>query len=803
MPKTLISKLNFTAGELSPLLDGRADLSKYHNGAKTMGNFLVLPHGGITRRPGSRHIDSTKTGTKTTRLVPFIFSTIQAYILEFGDQYIRFFKDKGQIQVSTAEEVANGTFDSDIASWTDASASGTITWSGSDQAMNLLNETTGRQTISGLSAATVYNIVVNTGSSGLLNIRVGSTLGGSDLLSTQIGAPGSTQLVTTFNTGAFTEVFLEVNHTGTGAAIADNISIIAQAADFEISSPYLEADLFDLQFTQSADTMYIVHPLYAPRKLTRTDHNAWTLTVVAFKGGDWVERDVDAVTMAPAETTGNGITLTASAASFVAGDVNKAIEIIRGTTTGLAIITAFTSTTVVTIDILTDFGDTTASKFWRLTKLFAAVAGEYPGAVSFHENRLFFGGSLDEPQAIWGSRSGDYENMVQGINDADSVKYVIATDQVNVIKWFSPGEVLLVGTAGGEFAVSASSLGEAITPTNIKIARQSGYGSDSVLPIQVANATIFVQRTGRKLREIAYNFQANKHISTDLMLLSEHLTDANNSIVQIGFQLEPYGIIWCIRTDGTLLALTFNPQQEVIAWHRHVLGGVSDAAGTKAKVESVAIIPSSVGGTDEVWLSVKRYINSTTVRHVELLEEVNIHTLTVEDSAFMDNGLHYVGPAVSTITGLDHLEGEVVDILADGATHAQKTVSSGQITLDVSATHVHVGLHKIALAETMRVESPEGGVEGSNQGEIKRIVKTGFRLYRSTGIDFGPTTDNLETMPDINIGDLMDNPTPLFTGDKIMNIDGGYESESRIVIQQSRPLPATILGLFIHQRSDD
>jgi hypothetical protein len=438
MPRTTLALTSFVSGEFSAKLDGRTDFAKYQTSCKTLENFLIHPQGAATRRVGTQFISEIKDSTKKTRLIPFEFSTTQTYILEFGNQYIRFYKDKGQI-------------------------------------------------LSGGSA-------------------------------------------------------------------------------YEISSPYLEAELFDIKFAQSADVMYLVHPNHETSKLSRTGHTSWSLDEVEFTDGPYLAVNTTSTTMSPSATTGSGITITASANTFVSTDVGRLINF----SNGYAKITAFSSATSVTADVKDDFDTTSANTDWKLGA-FSDTTG-HPSCVSFFEQRLVFAGTSSEPQTLYFSKSGDYENMTAGTNADDAMVYTIASNQVNVIRFLKTQRTLIVGTVGGEFTVSADGTDAAVTPTNITIKRQSSYGSANVDAIPAGNATLFLQRAKRKIRELSYNFDVDGYQAADLTILNDVVT--KTGINEMSYQQSPDSILWCVRDDGVLAGLTYLRGEEVIAWHRHILGGV-------------------------------------------------------------------------------------------------------------------------------------------------------------------------------------------------------------------------------------
>ena len=667
MGRVAVQLTNFTGGELSPRLDGRNDLNKYNSGCKTLENMIIYPHGSAARRSGTQFVAEVKDSTKKTRLIAFEFSTVQTYILEFGDQYIRFYKDNGQI-------------------------------------------------LSGGSA-------------------------------------------------------------------------------YEIASPFLEAELFDIKFAQSADTMYICHPNHHPRKLTRTGHTNWVLTTDVIINGPFMDHNVETTTLqASHKVVGATTTVTASSTTginvnqgFLSTDVGRLLHI----SSGHLKITSVTSTTVVVGTVIQDLSTVLATTDFALGS-FSDTTG-YPSCVTFFEQRLVFAATKTQPQTIFFSRSADYENFDdkyhETVADDDAIVYTIASNQVNAIRFLTATRTLIIGTAGGEFAVDGGGTGQAITPTNILINRQSNHGAANVDGIAVGNATLFLQRAKRKIRELAYNFDVDGYVAPDLTILAEHITETG--ITQMAYQEEPNSIIWCVRTDGQLLGFTYQREQQVTAWHRHIFGGAFGSGN--AVCESVEVLPTD-SSEYQVWVIVKRTINGATKRYVEYLHNLDFDETDDTSFNYLDSQLAYNGSATTTISGLDHLEGQTVSVLADGATHPDKVVSSGGITLERSSTKVKVGLGYTSLLQTMRIDA--GGDNGTSQSKTKRIYEITARLYESIGIEIGPDLANMERIPFRSSANPMDSGVNVFTGDKDIEFRGNYETDGFIFVRQTQPLPLTVLSLY-------
>lgn len=680
MPRATWVQNNFNAGEWSPLTYGRNDVSKYNNSLATCLNYVPTTQGGLTRRPGTKYVANTKSN-QTVRLVSFEFSITQAYVLEFGHQYIRFFTNGGQL----------------------------------------------------LSGATPY----------------------------------------------------------------------------EVATPYTTADLQDLSFTQSADVLYIAHRNYKPRKLSRLGPTNWTLSTITFLDGPYGSINTTATTLSSASlAVGASGTITASATDgingglgFQASDVGRRVRIFAGSKWGGGVITSAFSTTVAQITIDVEVGATTATTIWRLGSWYGAegssTTARYPGSVTFNQDRLTFASSWDQPNRIDASNSGDYENFaptkVDGtVVDSNALGFALNSAKVNAINWMASDEWgLLAGTASSEWVIAPSTQQVALTPTNVNAKQITNYGSTNVPPVRIGKSTLFVQRTKRKVREMTYQFTLGTFQAPDISLVSEHLT--KSGIKQMAVQLAPHTTVWLTTNDGVLVGIIYDKDQDVVGWHRHTLGGYSNAGQSVAPVvESIACIPNQSIDRDDVWVVVQRYINGSTVRTVELLQKFWEDGDTLPDAYFVDCGATYSGAATTTVSGLTWLVGQTVSVLADGSVHPDCTVSAGGgITLQRSATKVQIGLGYNSTGKTMRIEA--GGGDGPAQGKLKRIFRAVFRFFQSVGLNVQSTGGTAYPQNWRTSADSMDAPVALYTGDKRWAWDGTYELEGQVSWTQSDPLPSNVL----------
>lgn len=570
----------------------------------------------------------------------------------------------------------------------------------------------------------------------------------------------------------------------------------------EIVTPWPEATLFELGFVQSADTLYVVHPDYAPRKITRSSDTSWSIATVDWRDGPYLDENTTTTTLTPAATTGTGIALTASAvtginggAGFSAADVGRLVRVKHaGTTWGWAKIASYVSTTQVTIDIQQAFGAATASASWRLGA-WGSTRG-WPRAITFHEERLWLASSKGQLQTLWSSVTGDFENLAPtsyGPSPAaatladNGITYALADDRVNAVLWLNSGDVLTAGTRGGEFIVRASNLNEAITPDNVTARRGSTRGSAAVQPVRIDDAVLYVHRNRRSVLQLAYDVQRDSYGSSDVTRLARHLV--RGQVRQLAWQAEPWACVWAAMEDGTLAAMTYLREQDVIGWHRHQLGG------SAVKVLSVASITTAT--ESELWLVVERAINGSTVRYVEVLETEFYAAASADlaDAWYVDSALAYSGAATTTLSGLTHLIGQTVAILANGAVHPPRVVSAGgSVTLDNAATKAVVGLPFTARIESMNLEA--GAADGTAQGKRQRVHRIVLRLFQTVGCEIGWPGGSLDEIPWRAPADPMGSPPALFSGDKRVAPPFDWDDSARIVVQSQLPTPMTVVALM-------
>lgn len=649
---------NFTAGELTPLLDGRSDLQQYDSACRTLENMRVLPYGGARFRTGTAYVCTGKFADKKNRLFPFNFSTATRFVLEFGHEYVRFITNGVQVMNPTIHVITD---------------------------------------VAQTQPATVY--VTAHGFVEDQEILI-DALVGPDVLN------GNRYFVKNPTANTF-EIFDRFGVPVDGFALAEYVSGGTAQAVYELATPYQHTDLFGLQWKQINDVMYLVHPNYAPRKLSRLGNVNWTLELVNFDGPALLSENKTDITLAiDVATVGTGRVLTASSDLFVpeqvgaffqvsheqntllteipltvtatstpirvkgnwgiqstgiwAGTIEvhrsfdgfatfQVIRVFTGasdrnvsaagtelkdcqlrigfthtshtgaprawldsetaTISGLVKITGVTDEQNAVVDVIVALASTEPTKVWR-EGAWSEYRG-YPRAIGLYEQRLFLGGTVSSPTRFWGSVSDDFENFEDGSTDDAGLSFAAASAESNPIIWMEGMDVLQIGTAGGEIVARAGSQDEPLTPTNVAVRAQSAYGSDILQGLSVGEAVLFLQRQGRRIREMSYTLEKDRYISPDLTLLAEHITASG--IDQMAFARQPDPLLMLVRDDGQLAVLTYNKEQNVTAWARWVTQGFFESA-------------TSVYGSpvDEIWFSVRRSVNGQTVRYIErmALEEI-------------------------------------------------------------------------------------------------------------------------------------------------------------------------------------
>jgi hypothetical protein len=480
--------------------------------------------------------------------------------------------------------------------------------------------------------------------------------------------------------------------------------------------------------------------------------------------------------------------VTAAGNSTLASEVGGFVSI-QG---GLAEIVSNLSTRSYKARVMKVLDSADGTHVWTLEgKAFSATNG-YPGAVIFHEDRLYFAGTDANPLTLWGSKVGDYDNFIRGTSADESVAFTLNAKEASKIVWLISRDILIAGTEGGEWQIGLR--GVITTPSNIYARKQTPHGSDIRYPIVAQSNILFVERGNRKLRELTYAFDNDSYRAPDRLLFAEHI--AVDKIKQLTYQPRNNSIVFGMLESGEVIGMAYEPDFDVFAWFTMNTGMDSSGAydGTD-DIESVTVIADS-NGVKELWAVVKRVVDAGTIRTVEVFKNL-FDSDTASNARMLDS--YIVDTSLSTtVSGLDHLIGDVVTFIIDGdSTKISTATVDGDGEIDISATgtpstNVVVGIPYTSTLQTMRIEG--GGQRGSSQGKKKRIWEVIMRLYRSMGGKVGTTSD-LTKLEDIA------NVATLTTDDRDTKVKQGYSTDGIVTVAQTQPLPITITAMFpeIHE----
>jgi hypothetical protein len=800
--------LSFNAGELSPFLVSRTDIQKYESGCKLLENFIILPYGGVIRRPGTIYMGEAKYADKPCRLIGFNFSVTTNFILEFGHLYIRFWTDGAQVITPI----------SNYAVWA-----------------------TGQAYVANV------NYVQNGGVRYVCKISHTSGTFATDL------AAGKWQ---------------------------------SETHPYEIVTPYAQADLRTIQYTQINDVMYLTHPNYEPAKLSRKADNDWTFAAVAFKWPPLQDENITTYSITPSGTTGD-VTLTANGGLFSPSDVGSTWQIghnmagasqtyvevplaavdatsasirIRGpwsfttygTWAGAITINRITFRTGVE-EIIRTYNNSVAGqrnvsttgtededctlylKFWSIgqagssnpigrlefsnakvyglvriyqydsptlvhgtvswglaraeatiywSKPAFSVTDGFPRTVCLHDQRLIYGGTRKKPLSFHGSQIDDYDNYQRGVAADAGFLFNISANESNPIQWMVSQTKLLIGTAGDEWAVGSAKEDEALGAGNVQAAQQSSFGSSYLQARVVNEVVLFCQRQSRKIRELTYSFEKDGWVAPDLTILASHIS--GRGFAETAFCQQPDAILWAITIDGRLIGMTYERDQNVVGWHRHSTEGAFESVG------------SIYGGNnaDEVWFCAKRTVDGADKRYIERFDPDFRTTFENEDKnnyVYLDCAHKYVSETdASTIAGATWLEGKTVGILGDGANQPQRVITGGGISLQEPAKVVVIGLPYRSIVRPMNLNIPNAD---TMQGRSIRIHQAALRVYKSLTCKFssddGATWDEVFFRERI---DHMDSSPRVFTGEKEVSTGAGFSTEQAISLMQDRPFPLCVLS---------
>jgi hypothetical protein len=743
---------SFAGGEITPELFGRMDLAKYQTGLQLCRNFITRAHGPAVNRAGFAYVLNAKYGNKKSRVYPFQDSAGNPYMLEFGDQYVRFHAYGGTLVEAS-------------------------------------------KLISGLTQGTQALITIN--AHGYSNgdwVYVGDLLTGPTRLNARFVVVSDA----TANNFKIKDLWGQyVSTAGQSAWVAGG----SVSRLYELTTPYLEADLFNLHLAQSDAVLTITHPSYAVRELTYTGPVSWAFGTPSFgtpltaptglsatpstAGGDTQDYVVTALnangeeSVASANTTctcqlytaGRYVTVSWSA---VSGATRYSIYKLRGgiyAYIGQSTTTSFKDDNIVADPSLSP--PTTTNPF--------GSASNYPAAVSYVEQRRAFAGTANKPSTTWLTRTGTDSNMCSSTPTRadDAISFRIAALKVNNIRHIVSLDEMILLTPSAVWRVFGKN-SDALTPSSISAKPVSYDGASNTQPVVTATSVLYGADSGGHLMEAKYSWEQNGIATSDLSLMAPHLVDGY-TLTDMTFRYSPDRSWFGVRSDGTLLGLTYVPKQEVLGWHQHTTAG---------SFESVASVLEN--GEDAVYVVVKRTINSQTVRYIERLSSRRFATQA--DSFFVDAGLSYSGTPTNTVqVGLWHLEGATVSILADGAVLPAGTVTAGVLNVSAPFSKFQIGLGYNADLQTLPLglEAQAAGV-----GTERNVAAVHMRVKESSGVKAGPTFTELQTLEQ-RTDEPYGTPPELITGVFKLPIEPSWNQDGAVCIRQADPLPITVVALAL------
>lgn len=747
----------FTTGEITDQLIARTTWDKYQNAAACLKNFVVRPYGGAARRAGLMYLGAVKDPSSRVRLVKFEFGRTQAYMLEFGQEYIRVWANRapvmsGGVQVEmpspyTVAELRELRF---------------------EQSADVLyiahpNHPPAKLQRTSATAFQLDDINFNPQPTFEQEILPDATL-------TMTSAAISVGVVFTASAGAWLAGDVgRLIISGVGRAVitafTSTTQVTATILDAFDSTGPIPAGEWALHGSPNAGTLLISSngPVNSPA--------SFTSSLDAFR----------------VEDVGKSI--------YAAGGIAQIYEVPSALVANALIVKTLTGTPPITV----------LAGGWTLESPVWSDELGYPGVVALFGQRLWWAGSPDFPDRLWGSTIADYESHARGVEDDDALDFPLASSGVNMIRWLKGlPDGLGIGTLAGELTLDGGSQNAAITPTSVNAQERTHYGCDyTVDAIRTTNLVLFLQRGALRIRELTTDATSvdSRYVAPDLSLLAEQLT--RSGLVEIDKASSPDSLVFAITNEGVFLSCAYERPEGIVGWSHHE---------TQGDFESLAVIPNNCGTGDEVWVSVNRSIpggqwwnanwwhaNWWNTNWWALAATVDRRSVEVFDGAFnTDAALSYTGVAASTFGGLGHLEGlPVLAITEDGTVHAL-IVNEGAITLpdEATTTELEVGLEYTSTLQTLRPELQ--GPQGTAQGRRKRWQTVTLRVYCTRGRILLNGVSVLEYPEHWDTTLNLD-----YTGDMARIPDFGWSREGQLTFQTTEPKPCTILAATGQLEMDD
>ncbi len=733
----------FNSGEWSRTLDGRVDRDRYYAACRELVNFVPLIMGPAERRSGERYVLEAKTPAHRVTLGAFEFNAEQAYVLEFGENVLRFFTLGGLLLSSTT-----GLPVELVTPWT-AEQARAIQYRQSADVMWLVHPDVPVQELRRTAADTftlgpyspTWEPFRRENEDETQTIQASATTGPVTLTATGFTfQPEDVNRLVKLRELIGAEapewaagVDIHNVDTGTGSAVGDQV--------------HWEGNVYRLANLNGRATSGTRPPIHTNEGGQESD-------------GKWTWEYLHA---------GEGY---ARITSVAAGGATATAQVFKRLPNSCI----------------------TAATFRWAWGAWDAVSG-YPHAVEFFEERLVFSGTRGDPEFTWATRPGGSFDSFRADRTAEgALSWRMLSGKPNPIQTLGATKVLNTFTSGGIFPVVGSDPTAAISIDNLPARqRQIAYGVKEGVPaLVVDNVALFVQRSGRAIREVLFDFDQDTFAAPDLSMLASHLL--KSGVAGIAYAPDPYRMLLAWMEDGTLAGCLYDRPQEGLGWFQIPLG-----AGTgTAEVESVAVIPHPDGDVDQVWLAVKRTFGSVVVRSIGYLEKPFAENAAIEDAFFVDAGVSYDGAPQTVFGDLSHLEGQTVQIFADGARVADQVVAGGQVTLAAAASKVAIGLGYVSRVVPMRPEA--GGEDGTTQGKTKRPTHLALRFFRTgegTYYGSGASGAVLDELVLRNAFDVADSPLPLASGDtRPLPVPAGYDLDGLVAVEHRGPTPCTLVAMM-------
>jgi hypothetical protein len=736
-------------------MEGRFDLGKYQNSCHEITNWICLAQRGVITRGGWHFVAEVKDSEKETRVIPFRYSELQNYIIEFGDEYLRFYMNDGQIQSGGSPYEIGSPYTEDEL-WD-------IRYAQDDRSLYLTHPDVPRIKLDRYDDD-IWDIdqiysddgpymdeitdasITPSGTTGPVTLTATPSLGAERITNGDLAASTGWTLGTGWSYDAGND---EADHGSDGTAVLSQdidvdpmteYRVVFQVKNYTAGHVYARIGGTDGTHRASDATF--------TEDLTATNGN--TLEIVPsvdFRGS------VDTISVK---------VILSGTEIFLDDHVESVWRIRHSTTTGRVRITEVTNGLLATGVVLETLGADTASDGYMEPAW--SDANGYPKVINFHEGRIQYASTYEQPQTIWASKSGHFDDFEPGTDDNSPYAFTLSAQ--TIIRWMQSARVLSIGCLSGEATAIGPSDG-AITVTDPpRIKDETTHGSANLQPVRINRAILFIQQAEKNIREFSYDYGNDAYSAPDITVLADHMF--TEGIIDMAYQQEPYSILWALTSDGVLHGCVYDRESNSVGWFD---------METDGEVESIATIPHS--GQDQLWAVIRRNINGTYKRFIEYLDfDISV-----------DCGLTYSGVPITNVSGLDHLIGETVKVVGDGADYGDFVVSAlGSITLPIAASEIYAGLEFTPKIVTSRPEIQLPG--GTSQGLHKSWKKIWLRLIESEGLKV-----NEEIIPARSGDDLMGEAPEPYTGDFPINVVG-WDRDGRITIEQTLSLPAHIVALF-------